>query len=51
MEAILVCAVSSGDDTSGALLSINMKTMNTDVRKQEYGTKRDLLAKKERLLT
>ncbi|GJJ69581.1 hypothetical protein EMPS_01928 [Entomortierella parvispora] len=30
VEAILVCAVSSMDDTTGALLSVNMKTMATD---------------------
>ncbi|CAO3574948.1 unnamed protein product [Mortierella alpina] len=30
VEPILVCAVSNGDDTSGALVSVNMKTMTTD---------------------
>lgn len=31
VEPILVCAVTSGDDKTGALISINMKTMTTDV--------------------
>ncbi|KAG0225073.1 WD repeat-containing protein 91 [Actinomortierella wolfii] len=30
VEPILVCAVSSRDDTQGALLSLNMKTMTTE---------------------
>ncbi|KAF9333212.1 WD repeat-containing protein 91 [Linnemannia elongata] len=30
VEPILVCAVSSSDDSSGALLSVNMKTMATE---------------------
>ncbi|KAF9191199.1 WD repeat-containing protein 91 [Haplosporangium sp. Z 767] len=30
VEPVLVCAVSTSDDSSGALLSINMKTMATD---------------------
>ncbi|KAF9945474.1 WD repeat-containing protein 91 [Mortierella alpina] len=30
VEPILVCAVSTGDDSSGALISINMKTMTAD---------------------
>ncbi|KAG0049897.1 WD repeat-containing protein 91 [Gryganskiella cystojenkinii] len=30
VEPILVCAVSSSNDTTGALLSVNMKTMATD---------------------
>lgn len=31
VEPILVCAVTSSDDQTGALISINMKTMATDV--------------------
>ncbi|KAG0318394.1 WD repeat-containing protein 91 [Dissophora globulifera] len=30
VEPILVCAVASSDDSSGALLSVNMKSMTTD---------------------
>ncbi|KAF9153127.1 WD repeat-containing protein 91 [Linnemannia schmuckeri] len=30
VEPILVCAVSSSDDSTGALLSVNMKTMTTE---------------------
>ncbi|KAF9559401.1 WD repeat-containing protein 91 [Mortierella alpina] len=30
VEPILVCSVSTGDDSSGALVSVNMKTMTTD---------------------
>ncbi|KAG0256747.1 WD repeat-containing protein 91 [Mortierella polycephala] len=34
VEPILMCAVSTSDDSAGALLSINMKTMTTDHIKQ-----------------
>ncbi|KAI9230992.1 MAG: hypothetical protein BYD32DRAFT_376656, partial [Podila humilis] len=34
VEPILVCAVTSSDDKTGALISINMKTMTTDVSRK-----------------
>jgi hypothetical protein len=36
VEPILVCAVSSSDDSTGALLSVNVKTMATEVENSDY---------------
>lgn len=36
VEPILVCAVSSSDDSVGALLSVNVKTMATEVKYSIY---------------